>query len=448
MKKTIFCHGFRLDQHVTFLRILARDFRIACFLNSAEAKIGLPDSIIVEDELVPEDYAVGSEELSVEFSKLRANLNRRASEATSVVQGELSEDAVVPLKEYSRTLLSMEKAFVAFCEKVKVDLILVDCEQEKSRRILVLQGKSLGIPIVNMLHGFYGHMPDGSLLNSGTYLRQNFLADYLVVDNKLEQRYFESIQNLGPRRYQQKILPWGTPIEASYAPGKTKDKALAELDLYLGGFTVGIIPSWYYTGEPGFIEAKLFEADFFREVFSELAQMSENFELQVVLKAHPAFALDDVYPGWTEAIYQIAKETGLKQLQIRRDKLSEVIEASDFLVSNMLTSVVWDGLICSKPSVIRPTTAMRIYQDPSLKNFDSTNPLYEAKSVIFAHDQNDLGKAFSFLLDSGKIEDIVIRLDKIKNTFGIRARTIEDKAQSITRGLNGLLTKSHLNCAV
>ena len=450
MKKTVLCLGLRVDQHSTFLRVLSRRFRILYFKHTVATHLELDDARYVEDFLEEETVSLDMGHVCMEMVNLYANLSSRiAGVMPDLDITNLMDDYQEIMKE-TQNVMAYESIFLELLTKVKVDLVVTNADYDMNQRPIVILAKERGIPTFNIEHGYFAHSPYPSAIHEEHFSPPNFASDYLNFDNEMERSYFSQYKSMVPSWENKEILALGTPLDKSIVGEIPKDEAAELLGLNPDIPTVAVVPTWMASRLPGFIQSKMFEVEFYRSTFKTIAAKQKSQQIQVIVKAHPAFSDPKVYPGWLAGITRLAKQAGLTDFLVIRDKLKAVLSFSHFFISNHFTSVSWDAFLLGKPTLVWLSPIVRAaYKTEELCH---SNEMFEKEALIYVEDAEDMDEKFADLLVPERLHEISTNLQALKAKHRLVVDSAQTKSQRICEFLGQLLkggerTKEQMSAA-
>ncbi len=440
--KTIFLNGLMPERHGHFVRRLAARHTIA--------GTRLPDLEGVPDlNLLP--FETG-EDISAEIAA--ADIPRRLEEETRRLVDCLQEDLThspqgrdggirldpqyvqQTLRGKVAQVLLMDLKFRLFARQYPVDLVISGSDYAVQARPIALCARRLGIPTLNLEHGFFFSRTAPDFVRRRGWLPPFFASEFVNVENAMEaellSRELEVFGLPAPR-----FLTLGTPIESVADQSLARSEALAALGLDASRTQVLLIGSWIEARSvQRLLAGQLESMRIYHDLFAELARREYRHRMQLVIKLHPAEARPDVFPGIQAGLTRMATDCGLPAPLILADRLPEAMAAADLLITTGLSSVQYDAFLMGKPSItVFPPSIIRCV--PREWFTGGTRPLEfgVCEGVTSAAEAWDRAEAFQeetrrarFQADSRAFAD----------RYGLGNTPLDDKCDAILDWIEGL----------
>jgi len=442
--KKILCMGLRLDHHTTFIRELDTHFQLIYFSDAKFDSLKLKHAISVESLIGDRDKNLDPMKWTREIAEFYARLAYRLQSLKSGTFPHIEDHLFQVFEHLSKSCMVLDQCFNALCEAVELDLLLTNAEYHYAQRPAVINAKKRGIPVFNIEHGYSAAQPSPKAFRPGYWPSPGMLhiGDVLCVDNRLEEENLlaHEFDREIPHWKNKQVLPLGTPMDSSDAPPKSKTECFSTLGLAPGIKTVVVAPTWFGPSYPGYIQDKLGEIQFYQSMFRFIAQHQKAERIQVLIKAHPAYADNRVYPDWKNGIQHIAYKANMKNLTVHQNFLPEALEVADLVVTNSISSVIWDSSRRGIPTMICMGGVEKNFYRGDAFN---PHPLYRGGIIHVATTEAQMEEKFASLLREDTQRNIKRAATRILKEYQISNRRALEKSQAISAWLMDFLGANH-----
>lgn len=442
-KRTIFAVGVYRSVNSCFLEKLAEHFRVVVM--KSQYKIDDPNcEISYAEELLPEDsQQVDIKTFTLEMHKLALHTNQQIQACLPGGANELSDKEFKKLFDIAFPIYSLSHFFQRFVEKIGVDLVLTNADCCPVRRTLIIQAKRLGIPTLNIEHGFnYSLLPDPEVFKHPVLPHPVFVADHVNLDNNIEIERWKSYFNfIGDDIATPRFTALGTPNNVSSDARISKRQARLSMSLAPDKYTVVIAGSWNEARDASMaLTAMTNEISFYKNSFKVLRELQKESDLQVIVKLHPAYSNTQVYFGVEAFLKKVAMELDLNLVKICNDQLSETLAAADLLISPSDSSVIWEAFTISVPSIIYPMSSLFC----DFFNFDqlnASNVLARNGWVAYVSSAEALKNAVSRYRDPETQTNLNKTAAVIRQKYKLENQSLDAKIKKLIHLINRLLEK-------
>lgn len=433
--KTVYLNGIMLDRCSVFVTMLARRFKVALpgWSNAgADPDLHLFNPLAMLAPPTAEQERDHARRVSTETAVLAGSL---AADLQATAVG-LAPEWQVPAEYVTSSLvpsvaglLRREDDFRRFQAIHPVDLVISGSDYGVASRSVVLAAKKLGIPTLNIEHGFYFSRFNPELVRGKSVLSTVFTSDFANLDNALEVEGFggSADQAASPGT---RFLSLGTPVEtvASLCTGRAA--AMAALGLAEHRKCVLLLGSWIEArAVNNLIQGQLETIAAYEDLLGSLAASGLGADVQLLIKLHPVEAKPEVFPGVKAALESIAARLGLPTPRIYRDQLTEVLSAADVVVSLGFSSLMFDAFQLGKPAVVLMLPFLVPSPDPSWRTTMSA-PLrhgvmtaVESGAEVWAEVQSCFSPA--------RQAELAAARERLCQTYGIEFRSVEAKSEAL-----------------
>jgi hypothetical protein len=356
--KTVFVNGVMLDRCGVFLQLLAQKFQVAGpFLGNPP---GRPDLHFLNSR---EALGPASEEQRVAWD---AQVTREVSTLVEQVQRDLAialpgEDFEDPghmveirqqvLPRVER-VLDLDHHFRRFQASCPVSMVVSGSDYGSHSRAVVLAAKELGIPTLNIEHGFFFTRFDWNLIDGPGVLPTLFASDFANLDNDLEVEVFSREAAHFPQVKTQ-FLGLGTPLGDTSARDLDSRTSAAALGLAEDKKHVLMLGTWIEArAMNSVVQGQIDLIDTYEDLFRSLAPSDVRQNIDLVIKVHPADGHPEVFQGVKAGLEKMALSFGLPMPLILSDRLPEALSACDVAITLGFSSVLYDIFQLGKPAVV------------------------------------------------------------------------------------------------
>lgn len=431
--KTIFVAGLFPDRNRTFLQHLASRFRVIMSRSSDGWAAGRFSVEFLEDLVPGIDEGAHQAEFVESFVDLL--------QFSSVIQPESGlerpdgwdPESYAHIQGLTYRLSRNAALMRRLHERVPVDLVIVNADYSAYSRPYVLEARRLGIRTMSIEHGYFNAFPEPSgfrtPLASTTVFR--FISDFVNVDNALEVDLLEAHRQQLPDRQHVQIVPLGTPNDLSFNQRVGRQEAASTLNVQADCFTVSVIGSWQEGLLPSMaFRSQLDQLDFYETAFDELARLQAAHGIQVIVKHHPSLASNKALGETTEFLRCLAADKGLELACITHQGLEEVLAATDLFLSFSHSSVLWEGFLARKPSVVLPLKShlATLFRAEGLS---TSNLLFREGLVRHVFDAAALREALLDFLDPDHYAGVVSRIEALTHEHRLSYRSAAEKSIAI-----------------
>ncbi len=442
--KSIFINGLMLERSQVFLRQLAREFHvIGDGLNSlqAEAELNVSDPFALAGMLSPEEAKNLVESIDrdtrVLADQLVADINGvRLGPAD---QWSLPETYINDhLRPKVSWLRKMEAHFKLVHAENPIDMVISGADYGSHARMMVRTARSLGIPTLNLEHGFFFNQIFWEFHREKGHMPMFFASQYANLDSPLEVELFEGVTANFPN-LDTKFLGLGTPVDTVVGQDFTREEARQKLGLSSDGKVVALVCGWIEARSLGsLVRGQIDNIDIFEELFRTLAAGDFHQDLELLIKLHPAEARPQVMPGVKACLENLARRHGLPLPRVYGDQLSEVLSAADIITSIGFSSVLYDTFQLGKATVVLTPPFLVPSDNPQWRRRGNI-PL-AAGVMEVADDATDFWRRVEDWLKPDRQAKLSADIADLKEKYGLHFRTVEDKSAKIIEWIQGILT--------
>ncbi|HYF03360.1 MAG TPA: hypothetical protein VEC36_08285 [Patescibacteria group bacterium] len=428
--KTIFVAGFFRDRDVTLLRTLCEYFRVLMFPDEYWCQtVQSANLIFVEKPQI----TLSDKDFTYEMYTYLAFVEETGKRILpQAAHHPVHKDEMLAMYETARTSVELAEAFKQIATQEKIDMVIVSCDLTPERTPIVIEAKKLGIPTLDIEHGYSGAFLRHHTFIKGTQRIVPFISDFVNLDNILEQQLWQEYYAQTQRGGTMQFIVNGTPSDVSYDLSLTKERARLQLGLQQDALTICIAGTWHDMNNPLSPLRDLFEdVEAMLLVLRTIGEEFSNRKVQVVVKIHPAHATPDIAAEITEFLMAEAKNYGIHFLKIMSTNLNAVLSASDILISTAFSSVLWEGFMALLPAVlyISPNSwsGRNIQQD----KVQQGNLLYEKDCIRFTTQAKEVAEALRFFSREENIRHFKSTAENIRRELHINEHTAVEKSRNI-----------------
>ncbi len=189
---TIFFAGLFPGKNQVLLEELCKRFRVITlkgfYFESGQWKPELAEEIIPEEELIIQEV-----EIVFLMNELLTFLDRDLKRlAPEFSESPISLNELHSFYPMCKVAISMAFVFKKLIEYVKIDLVISNADYSGMRRPITIEAKKLGIPTLNIEHGYFAMSPGaGALIAPEKHSAWFDASDFINLDNELEKKYWE-----------------------------------------------------------------------------------------------------------------------------------------------------------------------------------------------------------------------------------------------------------------
>jgi hypothetical protein len=435
----LFLNGLMPERHECFIRTLSRSHTLAA---TRWGKLAGDPALDVIDYM-DDSRLQGSPELAalpalvvaqmrVLADSLAADLgaNPLAPRADQPLTPAEINDLVRPRVE---RLLLEQLRFRRFAQEHQVGMVISGSDFSSHSRIIARTARALGIPTLDVEHGFFFSRLAGDWCRTRGRMPLMFTSEYVNLDNALEVELLGHEQDLFlPRDPDRRVtfLGLGTPIDTVAHQSLPREQALAALGLDPSRLQVLLGGSWIEARSvQKLLGAQVDVMDLYVDLFRSLAESELRHRMQLTIKLHPADTRPDVLPGVTAAITRLAADCGLPCPLILSDRLAEAMSACDLLMATSFSSVLYDAFMMGKPSLVVFPRYL-VFSDDDRWRTECTLPL-QAGVCEAAVDGADAWRRAGAWLDPARRERFVRDREAFSRRYGLIDRPVQEKCEAI-----------------
>ncbi|MCH7678253.1 CDP-glycerol glycerophosphotransferase family protein [candidate division KSB1 bacterium] len=432
-KKTIFAVGLFPDKNKNFLRNLCKRFRVIMLRGQCFDPGGKYSPEAVEDLLPEEDQQLKSQEFNWElyrcmkFTEQQLKILLGGSD-----QSQLTKEEYERLFRTTSTASLMAHVFKKLTERIKIDMVVSNADYSVFRRPIVLEAKKMGIPTLNIEHGFFATTIEPSaLIDKNRMPSLIFFSDFVNLDNQIEKEIWEKYYKLSSAGRHIQFLTLGTPNDESYDRDIAKIDAIKFLGLKQKKFTIMVASTWIEARNAAApITGQIEHVEYFNRTLECLRNLQQEQAIQVILKLHPAYSTKQVFKDAKLYLQRYAESIGLKVGLITCKHISKVIAASDLIISPHMSSILWEGVMAGIPGLLFPIPSFyfKTYRKDKL---NESNILCRRGILRFVFNGQELMKEISYYLDSKNYTKFKRDVVKLCADKQISFEPVEEKSRRI-----------------
>lgn len=300
-----------------------------------------------------------------------------------------------------------------------------------------MTARKLGIPTMNLEHGFFFGQIRWQFSNLKRNMPMYFASEYLNLDSPMEAEIFAEILANFPDQGT-KFLGLGTPADTIAGQKLTREEARQKLGISKTKKVVTLVCTWIESRSVNIlVTGQLNMIDLFEDLFRSLAEDEFRHDLELLIKLHPAEARPDVLPGVKACLENMARQFGLPEPRVFGDQLPEVLNAADIVASVGFSSVLFDVFQMGKASVVMTPSFLVTTTVPGWREKGSI-PL-AAGVMEVAEDPADLWRRLADWLTPARQEKLAADVAHLKEKHGLQYRTVSEKSRKIVAWIRELL---------
>jgi len=435
--KTVYLNGLMPGRSRTLIRALCREFRV----------VGTGYQIINDDpdinvhepaDIVGEFVFAGNQDflknIVTQAEILSENLSRDVSISPLgpaegwVMNKDKQAQMILPKVAH---LLHQTQVFREFHAQEPVHMLISGADYSSHSRPIVLAARELGVPTLDIEHGFFFSMMHSDFRPDKGRMPILFSSEYVNLDNSLEVSLISDRLSNCPA-ISPELLSLGTPALTVANEAPDQQKARKNLGLDNDRKQVLLLGSWIEARMVGsLITGQLDTIKLYTDLFASLARSDVHQEMDLMIKLHPADCTLQVLPHVSACLVDLAEQAGLPAPTIYTDQLADILGAADVVMSISWTSVLWDAFLLDKPAVIVPPN----YLTESLKpGWREKGNVSLSEGVVRAAENAD--EAWQFVDECLKPEYKKIQTekwDRMRQKYNLIDKSIEQKSQDITQ---------------
>lgn len=445
--KSILCLGMNYHRYRTLFDRLSTEYRL--FVSPFSEVPESPDGQIVHYnngeslESAPEDSETAKAAVMLLHKKLNQKLGELENQKT---EPQINPAMLASLYQRMMTTLAHERRFRNFFEREKVDALLVNASYISNVKSAVMLARENNIPVIELTHGNYTHNPPAAKWahgNADVSVAYRFYSDHLILNDDIERQWFLDFPKNHLYMSNTKLHAVGSLFNLSVddcdkqlSQSESRDRlGLADIP------TVSLLTTW---GGVRNIQAwgwQIEEALFYRDVFQALAKIQAKKNFQILIKPHPAFIQNDVFPGWKKFVSEEAGKCGLKNVSFYTTDLNKIIGASDLVISNAWTSVLWDSMLRGKPIYLHiPPVTAKTRISPEIAQ--ESNEFHRRRIIRMVGSSQELNTAlerdFEDLSQLDQTKQVMTLLEQL----GIKEKSLDEKIEIFMSLLKDLIPQN------
>lgn len=431
--KTIFVLGLFPDRNKTLMKHLCQNFRVITVRDHfyevppgfrpeiAEDIIGYDDSQFPHDTFSWEMYQ------GLKFTEKQLPKLVDCEDNTL-----LEKKEIVNIHEYGFKAFRLAYIFLKLAEKTRIDMVIVNADYSVFRRPAVIEAKRLGIPTLDIEHGFYAAMPETRALKSKSSMQGLFfVSDYINLDNQIEKEIWKEYYTTAGIEHVKDFLTHGTPNDVTNNYSLTKEAAADALKIDKEKFTITVAGTWLEARIPSSLfVGQLEDAEYYKTVFRALRQILDRKDIQIIVKLHPAFEKQRYFPEATNFFSKLSERTDVEVTLVTCDRLSEVIAVSDLIICPNPSSLLWECFLSYVPGLILPLPSIFDLKYDR-KKLNSSNILTRNGCIRYVFDESDLTEAIQHFMEPSNYKIYKRKNEEIRKQKNIKLRTVDEKCQNI-----------------
>ncbi len=436
--KTLLALSLFPDRNQTLLQKLTERFRVITFQHHPYSSA--PGVHTVERLLSPADRAVSQLAFLTEWRRFLDFTREKLAhwlpdDITSDFNLEQAAQSV-----YQKALNAYWSAVVfrRLVERVGIDLVLGNADYSAYNRPIVLEARQLGIPTVDIQHGFSAvnweaHVGTAAL---PTYLP--FISEYVNLDNEIEHQIWAtylSDQGVGTPVH---FVVNGTPNDDRGALRLSARAARAELGLPSDAYIVTVASSWPEARTPSMaVYGPLEELEYFDRAFHVLGRLSVERPVALVVKLHPTYAPTEIFRPAEAFLRRLAAKRQAELRLVTCEHHGQVLAASNVIMTPGCSSILWEGFLAGTPGLIYLASG-KLDQFRSERLNDSS-VLYRRGLLRYVFNEDELADAVRELLRPEGRRRYRQARARLKREFHIHPHSAEEKSERLCRWLEHLL---------
>lgn len=441
--KTLYLNGLMMNRCGTFLEQLARRFQVAApglAASLPDADLHVVDSRTVAGSPTPEQLQQHARRVASEAQTLAAVMSEDLAAAglSCGPEWRLPPDVVrsrlVPRVSH---VLGLELEFRNFVARHPVDLVISGSDYGSHSRIITLVARELGIPTLNLEHGFFFSRFDQDRVDARSVLPTVFVSDFVNLDNELEKEGFAREAAARPVPAST-FLALGTPMRTVAATGPASDDAAAALGLEPSDRRVLVLGSWIESRSVNsVIQGQLDTMAAYEDLLASLAASEMGPQVQLLIKLHPVDASPEVFPRVRAALLDMAAEHGLPRPEVFADRLPELLSAADVVVSMGFSSVLFEAFQLGKPAVVRVLPFLAPSRRSGWQK-DINVPLREGVMTA-VESGSEVWDEVAACLQPRHRQELAAARERLCRTYGLDFPSVETKSARIIDWIEKLL---------
>ena len=441
--KTIYINGLMRERCGDFLNRLAGRFRVvgeglrpltqAPHLHFVDPGAGREKPAEAEVQEQARSVIRQTEELA---AHLAADLKQAGlcPDAGWQVPAEVIRNDLLPRVN---VLMRRERLFRDYHARHGVDLVISGSDYGGHSRPVALAARELGVPTLNLEHGFFFSRFQSWLIEDKAFLPTLFVSEYANLDNALEVAGFareaEDYPHLGTR-----FLDLGTPVESVADQDLDRAAALQSLDLPDGRPRVLILGSWIEArAMNSLVQGQLDTMAAYEDLFRSLARHPRAGEVDLLIKLHPAEGHPQVFPGVQAALADLARQAGLPPPRVYKDNLPELLSVCDVVVTMGFSSVLFDAFQLDRPAVVLVLPFLAPSRQAGWQERISI-PLRAGVMAAVETGEEVWSRVFAGL-DPQERERLQQARAKLRERYGLEYRPVQEKSAAILAWIENLL---------
>ncbi|MCH7675933.1 hypothetical protein IH879_13405 [candidate division KSB1 bacterium] len=447
--KNVFVLGFFPDKSQVLLKKLCENFSIIMFESQFAKSLSDLGVQTLEEIIELSQLQFPQAEFSWEIHQ---TVNQVEEQLGNLISGgkkkaALYESEFMTINKVAFSIYWRAFVFRQLLDKIDLDLLLVNADYSFTRRPMVIEAKSRGIPVLDIEHGFFAMEPEPKVLNENFLPATPYISDFVNLDNDLEKAIWDEHYESSELNGHVTFVVNGTPIDISFDNNLKKEDALTALNLCPDKFTLSLIGSWMEARIPSnLFKAQIEQVEFYKFVFQGLKNFPRKNDIQFIVKLHPAFATKQVFEDSTNYLKHLAQECGLEHVLLTCTGLSEVLSGSDMLIASHRTSVLWEAFLASVPAFIYPAESAVKYMFKEGK-LNSCNILFQKGAMKYVTTAEEFKNAVDFYLQQENLKEHKALCKKLFDEFNIKPLSAKEKSEKICGWIKTFLESPGVDAA-
>lgn len=430
-RPTIFAAGLFPGKNKVFLEELCKRFRVITikgfyFEPSETLKPELAEDLLPKEELnIPETEIVFlMHEL---LDGLRLDLKEISPDFSDIDIEREELDSFYPI---CKSVISMAFVFKKLVNYIKIDMVVCNADYSGMRRPIIMEARRLGIPTLNIEHGYFAMAPLPSALKDPQKHSAWFaISDFVNLDNELEKIYWEESCKLNNINTPTQFIVNGTPNDNSFDCNLSRKAALESLNLESGKFNIVVAGTWNEAHHPStIIEGQIAHANYFIDVLTTLGEI-EHTDFQIILKLHPAFSNKELFSDLTQYLNRFLKSNNLKVPLITNHSLDKIIALSDLLICPHTSSLLWEFFLADVPGVVFPMPSL--YELYDVDKLNTSNVLFESQCMHYVFNQTELINIVNYYTQTENQKKHKKNATDLKKRYRINSISAREKSDHI-----------------
>jgi len=397
---TIFATGLFADRHQHFIRKLCQEFEVLTFKGGGLEVLQDISYQYAEDCLEASAQNISLENYVWEMHQGLSFVEKQLEEIfPNDPKSTLTTAEFLKFHQMSFSVIRDTRVFRNLLQVTKIDMVVTCADYDSTkRRNVVMVARENGIATLNIDHGSHFPYMPRELFKENMWRTLRNAAEYVNVDNVLEEEALKGYFDAERPGAKSSFIVCGTPMDQSYDPSLSRESASEELKLDPDTFHLTLMGTWDGGSNlSSMVQSQVDYVEFLDNFLEAFATFPRKDELQIIFKLHPAHGRPDVFFDVKRAWENKVKKIGGKSPIVIADRLTEVVSASDLIVSPGFTSVQWDTFLADVPSLVLPLDSyVAKIKDPEMMK--QANEMYQKKLLRVVLNQEELWQEVDFFM--------------------------------------------------